>query len=405
VRIARVDTVRTESFPSLVHVLVQTEDGLTGLGETFFFADAVEAHVHSVVAEYLLGRDSSEIERHAAALNGYVGAAGSGAETRAASAIDIALWDLRGKELGQPLHDLLGGRSRDRIRTYNTCAGSRYVRGRQAQAVANWGLPEVGDGEGAYEDLDAFLHRPHELARNLLDEGITALKIWPFDPYAESTGGHHIARAELERALEPFRRIRDAVGSTMDILVELHALWDVPAACRIAGALEPFEPLWIEDPVRVANASALGEVQRATSIPVAVGETLTGLPGFRALLEHGGAQVVIFDPGWVGGITAARKVAALAEAYERPVAPHDCTGPVVYTAATHLSLHLPNAMLQESVRAFYAGWYREFLTALPAVEDGWVTAPPGPGLGVDLRPEVFERPDVHVRTTSEEARR
>jgi L-alanine-DL-glutamate epimerase-like enolase superfamily enzyme len=120
---------------------------------------------------------------------------------------------------------------------------------------------------------------------------------------------------------------------------------------------------------------------------------------------HGGAQVVIFDPGWVGGITAARKVAALAEAYERPVAPHDCTGPVVYTAATHLSLHLPNAMLQESVRAFYAGWYREFLTALPAVENGWVTAPPGPGLGVDLRPEVFERPDVHIRTTSEEARR
>ena len=103
----------------------------------------------------------------------------------------------------------------------------------------------------------------------------------------------------------------------------------------------------------------------------------------------------------MGGITTARKVAALAEAYERPVAPHDCTGPVVYTAATHLSLHLPNAILQESVRAFWDGWYGELVTALPAIEVGMVSAPPGPGLGIELRPEVFERADVHVRTSEE----
>jgi L-alanine-DL-glutamate epimerase-like enolase superfamily enzyme len=101
----------------------------------------------------------------------------------------------------------------------------------------------------------------------------------------------------------------------------------------------------------------------------------------------------------------ARKVGALAEAYERPVAPHDCTGPVVYAAATHLSLHLPNAILQESVRAFWDGWYEDLVTALPAIEDGMVSAPPGPGLGLELRPEVFERPDVHIRSTSEEDRR
>ena len=133
----------------------------------------------------------------------------------------------------------------------------------------------------------------------------------------------------------------------------------------------------------------------------AAGETLTGLAPFRDLIEHGGAQVVIFDVGWVGGITAARKVAALAEAYERPVAPHDCTGPVVYTAATHLSLHLPNAILQESVRAFWDGWYGELVSALPAIEGGMVSAPPGPGLGIELRPEMFERADVHVRTSEE----
>jgi galactonate dehydratase len=399
-RIARIDTVRTDEFPSLVHVVVHTDEGLTGLGETFFFADAVEAHVHEVVADYLLGQDPVRIERHASALRGYVGAAGSGAETRAASAIDIALWDLRGKALDEPLHDLLGGRSRERIRTYNTCAGSRYVRGRQAQAVTNWGLPDGGDG-GPNEDLDAFLHRADELARSLLEQGITAMKIWPFDPYAEASLGHDISRGDLDRSLEPFRKIRSAVGSEMDVMVELHALWDVPAACRIAAALEEFDPFWIEDPVRVASPAALAEVQRATRAPVAAGETLTGLASFRDLIVQGGAQVVIFDVGWVGGITTARKVAALAEAYERPVAPHDCTGPVVYTAATHLSLHLPNAILQESVRAFWDGWYGELVTALPAIQDGMVSAPAGAGLGTELRPEVFERADVHVRTSEE----
>jgi L-alanine-DL-glutamate epimerase-like enolase superfamily enzyme len=402
-RVTRIDTIRTEEFPNLVHILVDTDEGLTGLGETFFFADAVEAHLHDVVADYLLGQDPAHIERHANALRGYVGTGSSGAETRAASAVDIALWDLRGKALDQPLHDLLGGRSRDRIRTYNTCAGDRYVRGRRAQAVANWGLDEDGAG-GRHEDLDAFLHRPDELARSLLDSGTTGMKIWPFDPYAEASLGHDISGAELNRGLEPIRRIRAAVGNEMDVMIELHALWDVPAACRIAGALAEFDPFWIEDPVRVTSADALAEVQRATHAPIAVGETLTGLPDFRDLLVRDGARILIFDVGWVGGITTARKVGALAEAHERPVAPHDCTGPVVYTAATHLSLHLPNAILQESVRAFWDGWYRDLVTALPVIERGMLSAPAGPGLGLELRPEVFERPDVHIRSTSEERR-
>jgi galactonate dehydratase len=400
-RITRLDTLRIEEFPSVVYVLLHTDEGLVGLGETFFFADAVEAHVHDVVAPALLGRDSVEIERHAETLRGYVGSGDSGAEMRAASAVDIALWDLRGKELGQPLHALLGGRSRERIRTYNTCAGYRYVRGRKAQAVTNWGLPE-GAPEGPYEDLDAFLHRADELARDLLASGITGMKIWPFDPFAEASLGHDITTAELDRALEPFRKIRAAVGREMDVMVELHALWDVPAARRIVHALEEVEPFWIEDPVRVASPAALAEVARSTAAPIAAGETLTGLPAFREAIAGGNVQVVIFDVGWVGGVTAARKVAALAAAHELPVAPHDCTGPVVYAAATHLSLHLPNAIVQESVRAFASGWYAELVTALPAIEAGAVTAPPGPGLGLELRPEVFERPDVRIRSTTEE---
>ena len=362
----------------------------------------MEAHLHDAVARYLIGKDSVAIEQHAEALRGYVGSGDSGAETRAASAVDIALWDLRGKELSQPLHTLLGGASRDRIRTYNTCAGYRYVRGRTAQAVTNWGLPDGDEAEGPYEDLDAFLHRADELARDLLASGITGMKIWPFDPYAEASLGHDISGANLERALEPFRKIRAAVGSEMDVMVELHALWDLPAARRIVHALEEVEPFWIEDPVRVVSPAALAEVARSTSAPIAAGETLTGLPAFRDAIAGGNVQVVIFDVGWVGGITAARKVAALAAAFELPVAPHDCTGPVVYAAATHLSLHLPNAIVQESVRAFASGWYAELVTALPAIEAGMIGAPPGPGLGLELRPEVFERPDVRIRSSTKE---
>jgi galactonate dehydratase len=398
VKITRIDTLRLDEFPSLLYVLVHTDEGLVGLGETFFFADAVEAHVHTV-AGYLLGEDPGRIEAHARALRGYVGTAGSGAEMRTASAIDIALWDLSGQAVGQPLHRVLGGASRDSIRTYNTCAGYRYIRDESGQAVMNWGLPG-SEAEGPYEDLDAFLNRADELARDLLAQGITGMKIWPFDPYAEASLGHDITTADLDRALEPFRKIRGAVGPAIDVMAELHALWDVPAACRIVRALDEFDLAWIEDPVRVSSPDALAEVQRATSSPLAVGETLSGLASFRNLLAGGGAQILVFDVGWMGGVTEARKVAALAEAFERPVAPHDCTGPVVYTAATHLSMHLPNAMIQESVRAFWSGWYGELVTALPMIEDGMVSAPEGPGLGTALRPEVFERADAHIRSSA-----
>ncbi len=399
-KITAIDTVQVAEFPSLVFVRVHTDDGLIGLGETFFHADPVVAHIHGGIAPYLLGKDPHHRERHSSELRTYVGSGSSGAEVRAASAIDIALWDVCGQAAGQPLHQLLGGASRDAIRIYNTCAGYRYVRAGYDQSVDNWGLPD-GTSEGPYEDLEGFLNHADDLARDLLSEGISAMKIWPFDPYAEASGGHQISGAELDLALEPIRKIRSAVGMQMDVMIELHGLWDVPAACRIAHALEPFEPYWIEDPVRVANAAALAEVQATTATPLAVGETLAGLPAFRDLIAEGGARVAIVDLAWVGGITQARKVAALAEAFERPVAPHDCTGPVVYTAGTHLSLHAPNAILQEHVRAFATGWYTELVTELPVIEAGMITPPTGPGLGTALRPEVLERSDVQIRTTEE----
>jgi L-alanine-DL-glutamate epimerase-like enolase superfamily enzyme len=400
-KVTRIDTLRLGEFSNILFVLVHTDEGLTGLGETFYGARAVEAYVHESAAPYLLGKDPLRVDEHARGLYGYLGYASSGAETRGNSAIDIALWDLFGKATGQPLYQLLGGKSRESIRTYNTCAGYRYVRDAPRQEVGNWGLPEAAAeaAKGPYEDLDAFLNRADELAEDLLSQGITGMKIWPFDPYAEASGGHYISNGDLNKALEPFRKIRSAVGMEMDVMVEFHSLWDLPTAKRIARALEEFEPCWFEDPIKADDLDALAEFAGSTDVPVAASETLTGRAAFRKLMEKGAAGVAMLDVSWCGGIGEAKKISTMAEAYKLPVAPHDCTGPVVLAASTHLSINAPNALIQESVRAYYTGWYKELVTELPKIEDGRVRPPEGPGLGTELLPGLPDRPDANLMTS------
>jgi L-alanine-DL-glutamate epimerase-like enolase superfamily enzyme len=399
-KITAIETIQLAEFPNLFWVHVHTDAGLVGLGEAFFGPSAAVAYIHESAAPRLLGQDPLAIDRHSRTLlDTYVGFSGSGAEMRGLSALDIALWDIFGQATNQPIHQLLGGLSRPRIRVYNTCAGYRYVRGSVGQLTENWGLPAAG-AEGPYEDLDAFLHRADELAQSLLEQGITGMKIWPFDFAAERSGGHDITASELSRALEPFRKIRSAVGDRMDIMVELHTLWNLPTAKRICRALEEFEPFWFEDPIKMTSADDLAELAAATHVPICASETLATRSAFRELLERNAVGVVMLDLGWVGGLSEARKIAAMAEAYHLPVAPHDCTGPVVYTASVHLSLNATNALVQESVRAFYTGWYRELVTDLPRIEAGHVHPMTGPGLGTRLLPEVPKRPDATIRRTA-----
>jgi galactonate dehydratase len=399
VKVTALETIQLGEFPNLCWVRIHTDEGLVGLGETFFGANTVAAYMHEIVAPYLLGKDPLQIDRHSRQLYGYVGFNSTGAEARGNSALDLALWDLFGKVTGQPVYQLLGGASRERIRVYNTCAGYRYVRARSVQAVDNWGLTQDKD-VGPYEDLDAFLHRADELARSLLDQGITGMKIWPFDPFAEASGGHYISGPDLQTALEPFRKIRRAVGEAMDIMVELHSLWDLPMAKRITAALEEFNPFWFEDPVKMDNLSAVAELARSTRVPITASETLGTRWSFRELLEQRAAGIVMLDVSWCGGLSEARKIATMTEAYQLPVAPHDCTGPVVLMASVHLSMNATNALIQETVRAFLTGWYTELVTHLPRIENGYVYAPEGPGLGTELLPGLEGRPDAVVRISS-----
>jgi len=397
-KIAKIETIRLAQYGNLCWVRLHADNGLVGLGETFMGPAVVEAYIHETVAPYLLGKSALTIDKHWRELYGYLGFRSSGAEMRGNSAVDIALWDLWGKATDQPVYQLLGGKCRDSIRTYNTCAGYEYIRGAEGQTSDNWGLPQ-GQPAGPYEDLDAFLYRADELAESLLDQGITAMKIWPFDAAAEESGGQYIPAAQLKQALEPFEKIRKAVGDKMEIMVECHSLWNLPTAIRISKALEPFDPFWIEDPIKMDSLSNVQEFRRRTTIPVTASETLATRWGYKDLLELRAVDFVMPDLGWVGGLSEAKKVATMAEAYGLPIAPHDCTGPVVFTASCHLSLNVPNALIQESVRALYTGWYTDVMEALPVVKDGMVSPPSGPGLGTELRDAVFDRKDAIIRVS------
>ena len=397
-KVTAVETILVEEFPNLTWVQVHTDEGLVGLGETFFGAPAVAAQVHDFIAPYLIGKNPLQIERHHAKLLPYAGRGGSSVEMRAASAIDVALWDIFGKAINEPIYQALGGATRDDVRIYNTCAGYQYVRKAPAQVTENYGLNQQNSA-GPYEDLEGFLNNADELALSLLEMGINGMKIWPFDFAAEASGGQYISNEDLKTALEPFERIRSAVGDKMEIMAELHSMWNVPMAKRIAHALEDFDLTWVEDPVFMDELEKVGEVVASTHAPIAVGELLGGKAQFRDLLEQG-VSLAIMDLVWGGGLTEARKVAALADTFGAPFTGHDCTGPIALTASVHMTMHAPNVFIQEMVRAFYYGWYQDLVTELPPITNGRITAPDGPGLGTTLNPDVPARADATVKMTT-----
>lgn len=397
-KITALETLRTDEFANVIWVRVHTDAGIIGLGETFYGAGAIEAWVHDTLAGRLLGRDPLQIEAlHREMLNLPMAQASTGVEYRAASAVDIALWDLFGKVCGQPVHQMLGGLCREKQRIYNTCAGYKYVRSTNIKPVSNWNAKEAA---GPYEDLDGFMHRADALAESLLEQGITAMKIWPFDPAAIENHGLHISAGQMKRAVEPFEKIRKAVGDRIEIMVEFHSLWNLPTAKKIARVLEDYEPTWYEDPIRMNSPQALADYAAATSVPVCASETLGSRYPYKEMLDRDAMDIVMVDLCWTGGLTEGRKIAAMAETYHRPFAPHDCIGPVGFIAGVHAAFSQPNTLIMESVRAFYRGWYNELVTMMPVIKDGFVYPMEGPGLGVDLLPAVYERGDLTVRRSS-----
>jgi L-alanine-DL-glutamate epimerase-like enolase superfamily enzyme len=395
-KIVALETLRLPEHPCAVWVQVHTADGLVGLGETYHVPGAVEAVIHDYIAPFLLGQSAFDRERHWQNFFAYANFFGyAGAEMRALSALDIALWDLLGQHLGQPIYNLIGGRCRDDIPIYNTCVNT----------------PK-------YADQDGFLERPAELAVSLLEQGIGQMKVWPWDRFApqlrfaQDTGpagwtavgppGHYLSAEDLQAGLWVVQEIRRAVGDRVHIAIEGHSRWDLNCALRIARALEPYDVIWMEDIIQPDSVEDLARLVQETRVPQAVSERLFTRYAYRQVLQRQAAHIVMLDLVWMGGLTEALKVAALADTYHLAVTPHDCTGPVNVFAALHLCAAAPNVMVQETVRGFYEGYYRQMLTEpLPIREGRAYFDALKPGLGVRLRPEVLARSDLHRRVSAD----
>lgn len=392
-KIERLETIWIDEQPNTMWLRLHTDQGLVGTGETFYAPRAVSALIHDVLAQLLLGRSAFDIESHWANLFATVNFFGfAGAEMRAISAIDIALWDVVAQYTGQPVYNALGGRVRERVPAYNTCVNY-----------------------GAHQDMDAWLQGDAgDLAEDLLRQGVRAMKIWPFDRYGPSLGGpigsraggavgplgHWLRAPDLKAALRPLEQIRTRVGDRMGIAIEAHGRWDLPTATRIADALAPYDVLWLEDAMPPDNVDAYERLTRASRVPICASERLLTRFQFRSLIERGATDVVMPDVVWTGGLTESRKIAALADTHYLPLTTHDTVGPIALVAGGHLALHAPNAMIVETVRGYYDGWYNEVLTEPVVVRDGHLELSSRPGLGTALRDEVLLRPDAHVETST-----
>ena len=246
------------------------------------------------------------------------------------------------------------------------------------------------------------------------------MKIWPFDPVAHkqggwdnwqghqgifdpalrNLGGQEISWSDLDKGLEPFRKIRTAVGDRMEIMLEGHGLWSLPAAKRIAKGVEEFKPYWLEDLMRADDVGSLAELRASTSTPVLASEYLTTRYEYKPVLERRAADIIMIDPTWAGGITESKKIATMSETWRRPVAMHDCTGPFTLYAGVHLAINATNAVYQESLRSYLRVTFPEMVTEVPTVENGHILAPTAPGIGTTFLPDARRRPDVSIVETS-----
>jgi L-alanine-DL-glutamate epimerase-like enolase superfamily enzyme len=292
-----------------------------------------------------------------------------------------------------PIYQALGGGSRPSVPVYNTCAGYSYNSTGKRRDIG-----AADEAQGPYDDQVAFMRDAGTLAKSLLSEGYKAMKIWPFDIYVPASNGQLITLADIDKGLQPFRQIREAVGNKIEVMCELHSLFGAHSALRICQALEEYNVFWVEDPLcKMDDVSGLADLRRRTRVPICGSETLGGMRPFRDLLANDALDVVMLDLAWCGGITEGRKIAALAQAYNKPLAPHDCTGPVTLMAGLHMALHAPTAIYQEVVRATLATWYRDIVTDLPVIDDGMAQPPVSVGLGTRLQDSFKQQPGLTVR--------
>lgn len=370
-KIKRIETVYwnsrddAEFWPHWTWVKIETDDGMFGIGETYprqpLEADAVHA-----VAPTIIGKDPADIERLWADLyRSFDFQVIGGAELRALSAIDLALWDLLGKTLDVPVYSLIGGQANPRVRLYNTCFPYKYD----------------------------FNTEPEKIMRELIDtRGIRGIKIWPFDGAAERSKNQFITWNDIQTGIEPVKRLRDKFGDEIEIAIEGHGQWNVTSALRIARALEPYHPMWFEDALMPGNFEQYHELAVGTTVPLIAGERMGGKMQFKSLFESKTVKYAMFDITWCGGLSEAQKISAMADTYQLPIAPHTAGGPLLFYATTHLTTSQPNVWIQESCQRFYEHDWPLMLENPLMPVDGYIRAPDEPGFGMRIKPSAWNHP-------------
>jgi galactonate dehydratase len=338
IRITRLETFLVK--PRWLFLKVHTDAGVVGLGEPIVEGRALTcAEAIREIEPYLLGKDPRRVVHHWQAIYRHAFYRGGPVLTSALSGIDMALWDIKGKALGVPIHELLGGPTRDRIRVY------------------------------------AHARTPERLIE-LKARGFTAFKTGP----AKRRPSRYIETpAEVAYAAEKFGELRKAAGSDIDIGIDFHGAISPATAKLLIKALEPHQPMFIEEPCQAQNHDVMADIARGTHLPIATGERVFTKWGFREVLEKRAATVLQPDLCHAGGITEVRLIAGMAEAYYAAIAPHNPLGPISLAAGVQIAASIPNFMCQEQV-SLGEGYLKEPFT----VKDGYVDLPVKPGLGIEL---------------------
>jgi galactonate dehydratase len=352
----KISDVRTylvgNAWKNWLFVRVDTDEGLYGAGEGSLnaFSATVETAIHELRDEYI-GLDPSHVELLLQKTVRDVYTDGGQIHMAAVAAVETACWDIVGKATRKPVHELLGGQVRDRVRVY---ANGWYRTDRTPERFA-------------------------ERARGVRDLGYTALK---FDPFGAAWLVQD--RREEDLSIDIVAAVRDAVGPDVDLMIEAHNRFSVATALRIAERLAEFRPAWLEEPVHHAHPGAMVQVARRSPVPIATGESFTSPAQFADLMAHDAVQIFQPEPLHLGGLWRTRQVAAMADAHLAVVAPHNAGGPICSAVSAQLGGCIPNFYVQESFDEFNSDWSREIVDRPTLQRDGYVDVPTGPGLGVDL---------------------
>ena len=363
-----------------IFVKLVTDGGVTGFGEAYnatFDPHLTAKLIEDVAFRYLLGRDPHNIETF------FRNAYSSGFSQRpditmmgCVSALEMACWDIIGKEAGQPVYNLLGGRVHETLRTYT------YLYPQSGSVYPD--EAEGADSRNVYNDPTMAA----EAAVACCDQGFTAIKFDPAGPYT-IYDGHMPRLQDLERSTAMCRAVREAIGNRADILFGTHGQFTAAGARRMARAIEAFDPLWFEEPVPPDMPEVMAQVANFTSIPIATGERLTTRAEFARVIELRAAAILQPNTGRSGGILETKKIAAHAESYQIQIAPHCYCGPLVGAANIQVAATLPNFLILESIKT-WDGFHAELLTQKIDWQEGHVIVSTEPGLGVELNEVICD---------------